>query len=355
MNERDPPLVAVDAQPAARAVATGTERYTRELLRRLPAAAPGLRFVFYSARPGRESGLDLTVLPTWRLWSQVRLPLRLVHSRPAALFVPANPVPFLSPVRATTVVHDLAFERFPEAYPARQRRYLALTSRWAARRCPLLITVSYSTARDLEELYGVDPARIVVAHPGLTPPRPPTAAETDDRLARLEVYRPYALVVGRVEARKGQLEALKAVERTADLTLIVAGPVRDRERARTLAGSPRARVLGAVDQADLEALWAGAEVALVPSVYEGFGFTLLEAMARGVPVVAARAASLPEVGGEAALYVDDCREDLQFAQTISLARERAAELRRLGPERAAEFRWEAAAEKVAGALTRLIA
>src|SRR5438309_6954925 len=135
-------VVAVDANPATRPLATGTETYARELARRLPAAAPELAFRFYASRPGDLDGLDLTVLPGRRLWSQLRLPLELARRAPDLFFAPSHVVPFLARGRALTVVHALAFERFPAAYPPGALAYLRLTTRWAAARCPRLVTWS---------------------------------------------------------------------------------------------------------------------------------------------------------------------------------------------------------------------
>src|SRR5436309_9433815 len=93
-------VVAVDANPAARAVVTGTETYARELARRLPGAAPELDFRFYASRPGTAEGLDLTVLPGRRLWSQLRLPAELLQRPPDLFFAPSHVVPFLLRGRA---------------------------------------------------------------------------------------------------------------------------------------------------------------------------------------------------------------------------------------------------------------
>src|SRR5947207_12489778 len=147
-------VVAVDANPASRAAHTGTEVYAREVCRRLPAVATELRFVFYASGPGDVPGVDLTVLPGRRLWSQSRLARQLWRRRPDLFFAPSHVVPFLAPGRALTVVHDLAFERHPEAYQPPARCYLRLTTRWAERRCPLLLAVSQATACGRPELHG---------------------------------------------------------------------------------------------------------------------------------------------------------------------------------------------------------
>src|SRR5919198_1169197 len=156
--------VAVDANPATRSTLTGTELYAREVTRRLPKLAPDLLWRLYASRPAPAFGADLTVLPFPRLWSQLRLPAQLLAERPSLLFVPAHVVPFAVPVPAVAVVHDLAFERFPDAYGRAQLAYLRLTTRWAALRCPRLIAVSDATRQDLRRFYKVPEDRVAVVH-----------------------------------------------------------------------------------------------------------------------------------------------------------------------------------------------
>ena len=283
--------VAVDVNPATRAIVTGTETFAREVARRLPDAAPELRWRFFASRPRAGLGVDLMVLPFPRMWSQLRLPMALAGERPDLLFVPAHAIPFAWPGRVLTVVHDLAFERHPEAYPARDRAYLKLSTRWAAGRCRLLIAVSESTRQDLIELYGVAPAKIRVVPLGAA--RPGRAALPATKLAELGVDGNFVLQVGRVEPRKNQVAALAAVERLEGVTLVVAGPERDAALAARLRSSTRCRVLGAVDAPTLELLYRKAAAVVVPSIYEGFGLPVLEAMARGKVVVAAMGSSLP--------------------------------------------------------------
>jgi glycosyltransferase involved in cell wall biosynthesis len=353
--ETQAPLVAVDANPAARAAHTGTEVYAREVARRLSGTAPDLRFVMYAARPGDVPGLDLTVLPGRRLWSQGRLSRQLWRRRPDLFFAPSHVVPFLAPGRTLTVVHDLAFERYPEAYGRAALAYLRLTTRWAERRCPLLLTVSRATAADLTERHGVRPERIrVVPLGGGEAPSPPAPEVAAAHLAELGIDGPFVLHVGRVEARKNQATALAAVERLPDLLLVCAGGVADPALAGRLRRSPRARVLGRVTGADLEALYARAEALVFPSLYEGFGIPVLEAMRRGLPVVTARVSSLPEVGGDAAIYVDDPRDAEALAAAIERALAGRDRLRELGPARAVGFTWDRTAAGVVAAIRELL-
>jgi glycosyltransferase involved in cell wall biosynthesis len=349
--------VAVDLNPATREVVTGTEVYAREVGSRLKGAAPELRWRFFASRPRAGLGVDLIVAPFPRLWSQLRLPLALARSRPDLLFVPSHVIPFAWPGKALTVVHDLAFERHPQAYSSSERAYLQLTTRWAVQRCPLLIADSESTKSDLVTLYGVKPERLRVVPLGGGEVTAGPAAP-DSRLAELGLHGPFVLQVGRIEARKNQSAALAAVEKVDGVTLAVAGPERDEALAARLRASPRCRVLGRVDPPTLELLYRHAAAVVVPSLYEGFGLPVLEAMARGQVVVAAATSSLPEVGGDAALYVDDPSDPEALANAIRSAindKTLRAQLKRAARARAATFTWKRCAEGVVAVIRELVA
>lgn len=348
--------VAVDLNPATREVLTGTEVFAREVGSRLQAAAPDLRWRFFASRPRAGLGVDVMVTPFPRLWSQVRLPLALAREHADLLFVPSHAVPFAWPGKALTVVHDLAFERHPQAYAASERAYLQVTTRWATRRCRLLIAISESTKSDLVSLYGIKPERIrVVPLGGGEPVRGPVAPPS--RLAELGLRGPFVLQVGRIEARKNQVAALAAVEKLDGVTLALAGPERDEALAYRLRASSLCKVLGRVDQPTLELLYKHAAVVVVPSLYEGFGLPVLEAMARGKVVVAAPTSALPEVGGEAALYADPTDPEalakaLEKALTDQPLR---AKLARSARTRAALFTWDRCTAGMVAVIRELLA
>ena len=296
------------------------------------------------------------VVPMTRLWSQVRLPLALGQAHPDLLFVPAHAIPFGWPGKSLTVVHDLAFERHPDAYSLSERSYLKLTTRWAALRCPLLITPSESTRKDLVDLYHVAPERIrVVPHGGGE--HVELSVAPTKKLADMGLDGPFVLQVGRIEPRKNQGAALAAIERLEGVMLAVAGPERDGALAARLRTSSRARVLGRVDAPTLELLYRRAKAVVVPSLYEGFGLPVLEAMARGQIVVAARNSSLPEVGGDAVLYVDDPNDPVALAEALEKAigdRKTRTRLHKAALERAAGFTWERSASGVAEVVRELV-
>jgi glycosyltransferase involved in cell wall biosynthesis len=350
------PTVAVDINPATRAVVTGTEAFTREVCRRLPAIAPEHRWRFFASRPRRGLGVDVMVLPFRRGWSQVRLPIALASEHPDLLFVPAHVLPFAWPGKALTVVHDLAFEKFPDAYRFTDRVYLRFSTLLAANRSKPLIAVSESTKQDLIEHYRVPEKQIRVVPLGIDHPDE-AAATPASRLGELGVDGKFVLQVGRIEARKNQAAALAAVERLDGVLLVVAGPERDRGLAENLRASPRCRVLGMVDPPTLELLYRQADAVVVPSLYEGFGLPVLEAMARGKVVVAAKSSSLPEVGGEAALYFHDPADPENMARVLEVAlgdNELRNTISRAALARAATFSWDRTARAVADVINEAL-
>lgn len=348
--------IAVDVNPATRALVTGIERYTREVSSRLSDAAPDLRWRFFAARAKSDLGIDVMVLPFPRLWSQLRLPLHLASERPRLLFVPGHVIPFAWPGKVLTVVHDLAFERYPEAYELAERTYLQLTTRWAVSRCPLLIAVSESTRDDLVDIYGVQPGRVRVVPLGIKAPE--VAPAPSSRLGELGLEgSTFVLQVGRIEKRKNQATALAAVEELEGVTLVAAGSERDPAVSQQLRRSGHCRVLGRVDQATLELLYERAAAVIVPSLYEGFGLPVLEAMARGKVVVAAMNSSLPEVGGEAVLYFHPSATPDKLAAILDVAlrdRPLRTRLARLARARAAKFTWDKTAAGVAAVIRELV-
>lgn len=350
-SSRGTPTVAVDVNPATRVLVTGTETYTRELCCRLPAAAPDLRWRFFASRPRAGLSLDVMVLPFPRLWSQVRLPVALASERPDLLFVPGHVVPFAWPGRAVAVVHDLAFERHPDAYSGADRAYLRLTTRWAIARCRFLIAISETTKADLVELHGVPAERIRVIPLGAAGATCAPAPAT--RLNELGIDGEFVLQVGRIEPRKNQAAAMAAVERLEGVTLVLAGSEKDAALSEKLRGSRSCRVLGRVDQPTLELLYKRAGAVLVPSLYEGFGLPVLEAMARGKVVVAAKSSSLPEVGGDAVAYFSPSATADELAGVIDAAvhdQPLRTALARAARARAAKFTWEKTATAVAAVI-----
>ena len=272
-------------------------------------------------------------------WEQTVLPVRAARLRAAALLCPANVAPLAFP-RTVVVIHDAAVLRHPgwysRAYAAWQRRLLPAV----ARRALHVVTVSEFSRGELIELLGLAPERVSVIAGGVGPAFTPAAdPEPARRVHGLE--HPYVLCVASQVARKNLGALAPAAEELAGdgIDVVVAGGHRPQfAREGELAG---VRMLGPIDDGLLPGLYAGAEAFVLPSLHEGFGLCVVEAMASGVPVVAADAGALPETCGGAARLVAPEGEAVRAALTALLADPLArARLRAAGLKRARAFGWD---------------
>jgi glycosyltransferase involved in cell wall biosynthesis len=370
--------IAVDASRAARPNPTGTERYARDLLEALVPAARGHELILYYDRepPQRLPGATTRVVSLPRLWTHVRLSLEMLRSRPDVLFVPAHVVPLVHPATVVTI-HDLGYLRYRLAYTPAAWTYLFLSTRWSARVARRIVVDSWATRGDLLRHCRVDPARVDVVHLGVEPrfrPQPSDAVrqlglEPDD----------YLLFVGTLQPRKNLPRLLRAYARA----LREAGGVRPGAEHRAGAGVPplaiagaaghradelgrliaslgirdHVRALGYVDDALSPALFAGARAFLFPSLFEGFGLPLLEAMASGTPVLGGNNSSMPEIVGDAGILVNAHDETAIARAILRLSTDTALRqrLRGKGLERAAQFTWERTAHLTLEALERAAA
>lgn len=360
--------IAIDASPAAKRPRTGTEFYTLHLVLSLAEVDKSNEYALllndevpeeFSALP---PNFESRRIPQRRFWAQTRLARELRRQRPDVFFTPANVIPFLHPPMCVTTVHDVAFHYFPECYSPVVRWYLELTTRFALSRATRIISVSEATKKDLVEIYHADPAHIEVVRSGapLGPERPPSSDEIAYTLNRHGITPPYLLFLGRLEEKKNVPRIVQAFlrlkERGIAHQLVLGGSpgVGFAEIERLIEASPFAQdvvMTGYVGE-EKECLYAGADVLVFPSLYEGFGFPVLEAARYGTPVVTSRVSSLPEVAGQAALLVDPLEVDEIAEAILQLLHdpELRSELVERGYERLKEFDWKETAAKVQGVL-----
>ena len=333
---------------------TGNETYVRGLLAGLEAIgrpqavalAPG------GACPGGHTTVLLSgssnlrrllaELPT--LARQVGA--QVIHSTYAA-------PPATDRARVVTV-HDLSFVHHPEWFGVRDRAVLNAGVRWAARRAERLIVPSSDTRDDLLGLPGVVRERVSVIAEGVESRfRPLNPGDVAAALDRLGLARPYVLAVGNAQPRKNLVRLLEAwatlvgERAVGDHVLVLAGGVRGRRTdiARKVASlhlEGRVRMTGYVAEADLVGLYCGATVFVCPSLHEGFGLPVLEAMAAGTPVACSRATALPETAGNAATFFDPSDADDIAATLVALLDhpQMLEKFRQRGLARAPSFTWQ---------------
>jgi glycosyltransferase involved in cell wall biosynthesis len=283
------------------------------------------------------------------------------------LFAPNFVPPPTRSDRVVLTVHDLGFRRFPETAPQTTRRWLARLDRALAGAARIL-AVSEATKADLVELAGVEPSRIVVTPLGVDPEvyRPAPPSEVNRARAAFDVPGRYVLSIGGIEPRKNLprlVEAFGRLPGDLDVALVIAGggvawnpEGREALEAAIRRLPPdragRVRRTGYVAERDKVALLTGAEVMAYPSLYEGFGLPVLEAMACGAPVLTSSRSSLPEVAGDAARLVDPEDADAIAGALGALLVDEAGRerLRAAGVARAAGFRWEETARRTAEVL-----
>jgi glycosyltransferase involved in cell wall biosynthesis len=307
------PFVAINARAAVRTEIGGVERVAREMVARLPRE----RYRVLKPPPflAHKAG---------HAWEQAILPL----TRAELIYSPANLAPVVSR-RNVVVIHDVAPLRHPEWYSKLYVSYQRAVLPAIAKRARLVITVSEFSRREIQEVLGVDATVIPNGVDERFKPGP---------------KKDYALVVGTRIARKN-LAALSETAAALGIEVVAAGSARGYMKGE----NTKIRELGYVPDDELPALYAGARVLLMPSLYEGFGLPCLEAMASGTPVVAANRGALPEICGDAALVVEP--EEFADAAVEAVGNER---LTQAGLARAARFTWERTARETDQAIEALL-
>ncbi len=273
----------------------------------------------------------------------------------------------LSSIATVMTVHDLVFERYPQYHKVLNYRFLKASMPLFCRRAQAIIAVSESTKRDLVALYGVPAAKVTVIPEAAAPrfaPQEPQRVESVRRALGLPPR--YVLSVGTIEPRKNLSRLLGAMgplfqDDLVDGLVLVGrrGWLYEGFFAELEASPWRDRVIlpGFVDDEDLPAVYAGAALTACPSLYEGFGLPVLEAMACGSPVCASDASSLPEVGGEAAAYFAPEDVDAMSACLRAVLEDDAlrAQMAQAGLARAAQFSWARVARETADLYDTVIA
>lgn len=359
--------ISVDLTPTLRH-GTGVGRYAAELARALAAQMlPDEQIeVFYLDHPDRRLARDLEALAATRLARSPRLwrvEVALAHVLPRAqdslvgapdVFIATDfLLPYLPRTKSIFILHDLTYHLLPSTHSFLNRLFLT----WAVPRflqaATVTVTVSSATQQDAVHIYGWPSHRLHIVYPGVSSNMTPVTAASRLASIRERYHLPerFVLTVSTLEPRKNLATLLAAWEAPSlEIPLVIAGRPGWKhatldKRIQTLA--PRVRRLGFVPDEDLAALYSAAEAFAFPSLYEGFGLPVLEAMACGTPALCSNTSSLTEVAGGAALLLPPMDEHawVEALQRITADPELRADLRARGLAQAQRFSWARAAQQ----------
>lgn len=327
---------------------TGVSRYVNELAAALRRTAqPDDQLIELGQRLGAVARRASTRI----LWEQSLLVADILRHRLDVFHGPVNALPFASRTPAVVTVHDLAFLRYPEHVPAPRRAWLVGAIRHSARTADRVITVSRHTADDLETWLDIDSETIRVIPLAVSRSiRQLSGAELHVFRLKYGLDRPYILAVGTLEPRKNLpmlLRAFAAISDRIPHRLVLVGPegwLTDElhHTVVELGLGNRLVMTGFVADEVLGGWYSAADLVAVPSLYEGFGLPMLEAMSCGAPIVASNASALPEVGQNGVVYVGPQDQRAWSDALISLIEDESkrAQLAEAGIARAAAFSWD---------------
>ena len=360
--------IAVDGSAIPRQMA-GAGVYTYQLVRALAETAGSHQLTVF-ARPGLFDELaaqqprlqvvhiDQSSRVARLAWEQTRLPSLLRRHEIDLLHSPHHHTPLATRRPRVVTFNDVTFLILPERYPPVRRLYMATVTRAAARVADAIITPSQTVRRDVIDRLGVPDERVVTIPDAAGPQYVPIEDESVlDRL-RQQYQLPgrYILSIGSLEPGKNRgrlIQAYAGLEGAGvDCPLVVAGRPAwryegDNEQVRRLGLQDQVRFLGYVPDGDLPALYSAATLLAFPSLYEGFGLPVLEAMSCGTPVVTANVAGTAEIAGDAALLVDPRNVGALAEAMGRLLSDDAlrTDLRARGLERAKQFSWQRTARE----------
>jgi glycosyltransferase involved in cell wall biosynthesis len=361
----------------------GIHHYIWQLLRHLPPAGrqphtgdeTSLRYTVFTGQldaaplAGRVC-LAQTTWPThrpaWRiLWEQLVWPVAAIRHGVDLMHSMAFVTPLLSACPMVVTVYDLSFIHYPERFPTWQQRYLAGQTRRSCRQARRIVAISEAGRQDIHACFEVPLAQIDVVTPGVdTAFHPRPRAEVEDFRRREGLPEHFLLHVGTLQPRKNiplLLEALALLQQP-DLLLVLAGGkgwFYDDifARVQALGLEQQVRFTGYVPDADLPLWYSAASLLLFPSVYEGFGMPVIQAMACGTAVVAAYSSAVPEAAGDAALFFDP-HDASALAEQIGRVLDNpdlAAKMTAQGFEQARRFSWSESGRKLATTYQRALA
>lgn len=352
-------LIGVDASRAVKQLRTGTENYSWYVIRELLELDKENNYRLYAQHlPGSEFGeysnAEWRVIHTERLWSQIHLAKEVRQNPPDVLFVPSHVVPITTNVKSVVTIHDIAYKFFPEAYNSFSRRYLQFSTSVSLAKAKKILVPSQATKDDIIKYYKTPASKIVVTPLGYNSDIYNGSANNNAP----PINDPYLIFVGRIEKKKNVSLLIDAFQLLAKehkrLHLVLAGRPgvgydQIKKQISSLAPELRDKIIeqAELSDADLATFVAHAKALVLPSLYEGFGLPVIEAMAVGTPVICSNTPALAEVAQDAAVVLPP-EDPLRWAAELSRILNEPAlaeKLRKKGIARAESFSWQRCAKQ----------
>lgn len=358
-------LIGIDANEANLTLQrVGINQYAFDLLSALYQTPASHSFVIYLKTPPRtdlplpRSGWNYRILPFPKLWTQTRLPFDLfVHQpRPDVFLSLTHYAPRWSPIPTVVCVMDLGFHYFPKQFTPRDIQQLHRWTSYSVSQAKKIITISEFSKNDIAKIYHIAPKNISVVYPGFDTSQFHPQINSPI-FQKYQLGKKYVLFLSSLKPSKNVANVIAAFNMVNDphLQLVITGKKAwmYNEIFSEVKASPLSKQIIFTDyipETDVPNLISAARALLMPSFYEGFGLPVLEAMACGTPVVVSRAASLPEVAGEAGIYVDPYSpSSIAAGIKVSLSQERRKYIK-FGLRQAIKFDWTKAVSQTLSTL-----
>jgi glycosyltransferase involved in cell wall biosynthesis len=351
-------IIGVDGNEANIKQRVGVNIYTYKLISYFNTVANRKNhFIIYlkknplSDMPKENEYFTYRVIPGLFFWSRINFPLYLAFFKPDVLFCPAHYIPPFLSIPSVVTIHDLSYEYYPEEFKKKDLYTLKNWTSFSVKKAKKIISVSENTKRDISRTYNIKPTKISVIYNGNQQQK----NENTNKYA-IDISKPYILYIGTIQPRKNierLIEAFsKLVHKNQSVKLVIAGKkgwLHDDIFASAIKFGVHDKVsfLGYVDDNTKSWLYKNASLFILPSLYEGFGLPLLEAMSYGCPVVTSNTSSLPEIGGNACYYFNPKSiSDMTKAMDILLNDKiLCTNLVQNGYKRIKEFSWKKCAEE----------
>lgn len=313
--------------------------------------------------PRERVGFKYEILKPKKLWTRIALPFFLYKNRKKfdLIFSPTHYIPLFSPIPRVVTIFDLSFLHFPESFLKKDLWQLKNWTKFSAKNADHIITISNTSKKDVVNEYGVKKDKVTVIFPGYKKEAIKKATQEEIKMvkSKYDLGDSYILYIGTVQPRKNLLRLIEAVSRIKDLELVIVGKTsgvgRQGWKYEEILAAPkrydvenRIKFLGFVPVEDLSGLITGAKVFIQPSLWEGFGIPVLEAMACGTPVLISDNSSLPEVAGNAGLKFDPYSVDQieQAIRTVVTDLKLRQKLSKASLKRVGRFSWKKTAREV---------